>query len=125
MKGSLNPGEENEPDRFRTLVPAGVVFLMTGIDKFEDHWWYDNVAHLAGGVSVGTAVHNFTGDIKQSLVSFLLIATVWEIFEYLVGERPWDGSMCWDHAMEDTVLDTVMGLIGVYIAAKMGEGDEV
>lgn len=118
-------GSDKQPQAERALprhagIPAGIVFIMTGLDKFEDHWWWDNVAHFCGGLSVGTVLHEATDDDTGALAGFLLVTTLWEAFEYSVGERPWDGSMCWDHAMEDTVLDTVMGFLGAYVAVKAG-----
>lgn len=121
MRGALQP--DDEPDRALVAIPAGIAFIMTGLDKFEDHWWYDNLAHVCGGISVGTVVHHYTDDVEASLWTFLGIATLWEAFEYLVGERPWDGSMTFDHAMEDTLLDTVMGLVGVWLAARLNHRD--
>lgn len=101
-----------------TVIASAIPIAMTAWYRYEEHWWWDNTAHFAGGYAVGDFVSNFTETRKQTLLAFTGVAACWELFEYCIGERPWDGSMCWDHAMEDTLLDTIMGAVGAYYAAK-------
>lgn len=94
---------------------AVVPIIMYVWYRFEDHWWWDNLSHFMAGYAFGAALADQI-EPRTILIGFLLLATGWEIFEYRINERPWDGSMDWDHAMEDTVLDTYMGLSGAYTA---------
>lgn len=91
---------------------------------YDDHWWWDNVAHFFGGYAVGTALSLVLRDEERVLKAFLVLTGAWEVFEYATHERPWhvdeSGEMLWefDHAMEDTALDTIVGAAGAYVAAK-------
>lgn len=105
---------------FAGLVGAGVV-AMHRVYRYQEHWWWDNLAHLGAGFAIGTELGARTDDRSSVLLGFLGLTTAWELFEFRIDERPWDGSMCWDHAMEDTVLDTVMGLAGAYLATRVSD----
>lgn len=86
----------------------------------EDHpWWADNVAHFTGGVLIGIPAFYLTGDIVLTGIIFLAVAAVWEYYEYRYEIRPWDPREDWsmDRAVEDTLLDTYIGLTGAVAAA--------
>lgn len=113
----------NDPDEIQagggselamSLVPINSVTY----DPFDRHWWWDNMTHVLWGVTLGSVFEALAWPV---LLTFLLVTTAWEIYEYGAKERPWhvdeNGDMLWsfDHAAEDTVLDTVMGLAGAYL----------
>lgn len=103
--------------RLRHSAIASVVVIgLHQTYRYKEHWWWDNLAHFTAGYAIGSTLSEMTDDRSTVLQAFLAITTGWEIFEYSIDERPWDGSMTWDHAMEDTVLDTYMGLTGAYVA---------
>lgn len=84
----------------------------------DDPWWQDNLGHFIGGAAVGGAAHLALGlGLLESAAAFLAVAAVWETFEYRYNVRPWDGREDWgmDRAIEDTVLDTVVGLAGALL----------
>jgi len=97
-----------------SLVPINSVTY----DPFARHWWWDNLSHFLWGVTFGAIFMAFNWPV---LPTFLAVTTAWEIYEYGAGERPWHtdrhGEMLWsfDHAAEDTLLDTIMGLAGAYV----------
>ena len=103
-------------NRLHTAIASTIVIGMHQMYRYPQHWWWDNVCHLTAGYAIGSALIELTDDRTTVVKAFLAITTGWEIFEYMIDERPWDGSMEWDHAMEDTVLDTYMGLTGAYLA---------
>lgn len=112
---------ERLPMRYSTATVAAVVSAtMHILDRYEDHWWYDNLSHFCAGYAIGTALSEMEDDKQVVCQRFLVITSLWELFEYSIDERPWDDSVeDFDHAMEDTVLDTYMGLTGAFIASHL------
>lgn len=115
----------NDPDS--RPCGAGSQFLMGLIninwldyDPFDEHWWWDNATHALWGVTFGALLAVNGVSLTDSLWFVLGISIAWEGYEYGAKERPWhvdqNGERLWsfDHAMEDTVLDTLMALIGTY-----------
>lgn len=99
-------------------------------DGYSNHWWWDNMAHFAGGYVVGAVLASVLSSRERVLKAFLVLTGGWEVFERAVGERPWhtdESGMAWtfDHAMEDTALDTVMGAAGAYTAASHHFGHDI
>lgn len=84
----------------------------------DDPWYYDNAAHLVSGAIIGASSW-FVLDtgIAGSLGVFLVLALVWEWFEWSYNVRPWDDREDWDYdrAVEDTLLDTYVGATGTVI----------
>jgi len=93
-------------------------------DGYSDHWWWDNAAHVLGGYAVGTVLSRVCSDERRAMQAFFAVTGVWEAFEYHTDERPWhtdeNDDMVWtfDHAMEDTALDTVAGAAGAWLAIR-------
>lgn len=82
-------------------------------------WWHDNLAHFAGGFAIGALTHALFGfEYLNVGMVFLALAAVWEAYEYTYGIRPWDPEDGWtlDRAVEDTLLDTYIGLTGALLA---------
>lgn len=106
------------------LIKITPVELDTDYNGYDQHWWWDNVSHYLAGYAIGKFFSVFTDDERKILGGFVITATGWEIFEYLSGERPWhtdeNGETAWsfDHAAEDTILDTIVGVVGAYIATR-------
>lgn len=74
--------------------------------------------HILGGIGVASltsAVFAYRGvhvSYGKLLLSFLVVALVWEMYEYIndiVSYRDWSG---W----ADTIKDTIDGIIGMSIA---------
>lgn len=89
-------------------------------DAGEDlPWWSDNLGHFLCGVVIGAGAHALFGGMAYPAVVFIALAGVWEVFEYQYNVRPWDPEDDWsfDRAIEDTLLDTYVGLTGALIAA--------
>lgn len=80
-------------------------------------WWADNLAHFTCGLLIGILAQLVWNDWLLAAATFLLLTTVWEIFEYTHEVRPWDPRDGWslDRAVEDTLLDTYVGLTGALI----------
>lgn len=91
---------------FLTLVIA-ITFHVAG--KYRDWWWYDNVAHLSAGITIGSTLSTDASTTGQDIAVGTAISLLWEFSEYMADVRPWDDSIDPDSdwAAEDTVLDTV------------------
>lgn len=85
----------------------------------DDPWWADNLAHFISGAAIGLASRWLLGvGYLGAAVVFLALAVVWEWYEYHYDIRPWDDRDGWgrDRAIEDTLLDTYVGLTGTLFA---------
>lgn len=102
----------------RCAAASAVCAAMHKAYLYRSYWWYDNLAHLLAGYAVGAVLSHIADSKREALAEFLAVAVAWECFEYKIGEYPWDGRACWDHACEDTLLDTIMGLAGVWMACR-------
>jgi len=85
--------------------------------RYRDWWWYDNVAHLSAGISLGSLVATEGSSLLQDLLAVAGLSASWELAEYLSGTYPW-GDLPDRAAAEETLLDTVLVLLGAYIAAR-------
>ncbi|MFT4881274.1 MAG: hypothetical protein ACI9CA_001691 [Natronomonas sp.] len=90
--------------------------------KYRDWWWYDNVAHLSAGVAFGSLLSTDESTTGQDLGVAVGLSVLWELGEYIADVRPWNDAheREGDWAAEDTVLDTLLVLLGTWWAA--GEG---
>lgn len=85
----------------------------------ELHWWEDNAGHFAAGALIGALTHFLLGFGYLGVGAvFIGLAGVWEAYEYAYGIRPWDEADGWtfDRAIEDTLLDTYVGLTGALLS---------
>lgn len=88
----------------------------------DDPWWYDNSAHLAAGGFIGAMAHyGLAFGLTDTALAFLACALVWELFEFRYNIRPWDEREGWsfDRAVEDTLLDTYVGLTGALLIVAL------
>ncbi len=87
--------------------------------KYRDWWWYDNVAHLGAGVAFGSLLPTDESTIGQDLGVAVVLSVLWELGEYIFDVRPWNDAheREGDWAAEDTVLDTLLVLLGTWWAA--------
>lgn len=112
-----------------TVATVVVLFLNINHDGYEKYWWWDNVGHFLSGFALGMVLPD--GKERQH---YLMLAAVWEAFEWKLatlklyelhdnipegprsmGYEGWD----FDHQVEDTILDTIMGYYGVKAAQKL------
>lgn len=98
--------------------PIGNALDLETTDRYEAHARWDDAAHLLAGYSLGVALSIDGADRPTVCRRFLAVTSAWELFEYAIGERPWDGSCSTAGAVVDTVADTVMGTVGAWIAAS-------
>lgn len=101
-------------------ITGATVAIMHVAYRYPNHWWYDNVAHLLGGVCMGALL---PGDRDATARRFLAVATIWEAYEWASGEPRSMGDPEWpmDRKVEDTILDTIVGMVGAYIGGKLTE----
>lgn len=112
------------------MVAGGIVMKMNiSHQGYEKYWWWDNISHLVSGFLLGMLLPE--GKERQY---YYVIAAFWEAFEWklasmklyelheLIPEGPRSmGYEGWtlDHQIEDTILDTIMGDLGVKSAQKL------
>ncbi len=87
------------------------------------YWWFDILLHTLTGFVLGLLIvfilYRLFHSISSRSVLFLtiagvlIVAIVWEIFEYVNGFALTHGSY-----ILDTIGDILFGLIGAYIAIK-------
>lgn len=117
-----------------SLLRGAIIASSTGIvaslnvshTGYEKHWWWDNVGHFFSGLALGMVLPD-----NKEVPMYLAIAAGWECFEWKLatmklyelhdsipegprsmGFEHWD----FDHQVEDTMLDTIMGYYGVRVA---------
>jgi hypothetical protein len=94
-------------------------------------WWFDNVMHFLGGLSIGLLslwgayMSGFLGREARGrfrilltvVISVLVVGLGWEIFEYLFGiSNPTLG----ETYMKDTIYDLSFDLIGAILVGLWG-----
>lgn len=85
---------------------------------YYEIWWLDIPMHILGGVGVASLAYSVFSykkiktSYKNLIVAFLVIAFVWEVYEYILDKNIYDTVS--DYL--DTVWDTINGIIGVSIA---------
>lgn len=98
--------------------PIGNALDLDTTDRYDQHARWDDACHLLAGYAVGVALSIDGADRPTICRRFLAVTSAWELFEYAIGERPWDGSCSTRGAVIDTVADTVMGTVGAWLAAS-------
>jgi len=90
--------------------------------RYRNWWWYDNVAHAAAGISLGSLVASDESSPTQDGLLVGGITAAWEITEYFHGAYPW-GELPDRAAAEDTVLDSILVAVGALIAIWGADDD--
>ena len=123
-----------KPSRLIPTIAATIVLTMnTRPSGYVNHWWWDNVCHFLSGLALG-----FVLPSGRERESYLTIAAVWELFEWwlatlklyerfpMLPEGPRSlGYEGWsfDHQIEDTILDVILGYFGIVTARRIKEYD--
>ncbi|MBP9701972.1 MAG: hypothetical protein KBD47_03280 [Candidatus Pacebacteria bacterium] len=69
--------------------------------------WYDLLLHFLGGAALAFFILIFTKSWKKALIGMLILATGWEIFEYVLN-------IAGENYIVDTTIDFIMDLIGAF-----------
>lgn len=112
-----------------TIAVAVVLSMNVGHEGYETHWWWDNVAHFFSGFIIG-----YLAPDGRERKFYWTLVPIWEAFEWKLatmklyelhdaipegprsmGYEEWD----FDHQVEDTILDSIMGDYGVRTAVRM------
>ncbi|MBI4146002.1 hypothetical protein HY489_01550 [Candidatus Woesearchaeota archaeon] len=103
------------------LLAAHAILLQAGFYEFIP--WFDSVMHFIGGITLGMMFtqlfdDKLTGKEKVLFVVMfsLIIATGWEIFEYIMD--PFTSDLL-QPGVFDTVKDLVLGGLGAGITATL------
>jgi hypothetical protein len=86
--------------------------------RYTSWWWYDNVAHCAAGLSLGSLVADADSPLGQDLAFVAGLTLVWEVLEFVTSTYPWDGNLPDRAAAEETLLDTLLVLLGALLGAR-------
>lgn len=103
------------------LLSGALCVALAVWGRYADWWWYDNLAHLLGGLALGSLVGRSDTAIGQDLAIVGCLTAGWEAFEYRKGVYPWDGTLPKRAVGEDTVLDTLLVAIGAYAGARWAD----
>ena len=106
------------------LLVAVLQFVAFKFFFYWTLWWYDVMMHGLGGFLIGSiAAWAYAFELKQrvKLNTFfwivgatLLIGILWEVFEYAVGFRLYDG--LYQSYISDTLSDIGMDIAGALAA---------
>lgn len=104
------------------LVAAALVLYLHLIGMeyslYFYHWWYDVMMHFLGGFAIASFLYIFTNEWKQVLVGMLIIATGWEIFEFVLHIELLNGIKYVFDTIKDFVMDTLGALLVIYLYKK-------
>jgi hypothetical protein len=77
-----------------------------------------SIVHLRNGLIVGSLYLFLKHDIKYYAVMMLLIHTLWEIFQSIIGlARP--DKLTGPNNLIDSIVDTLLFMLGAYITLKI------
>lgn len=111
------------------VVLATLHFIAEAFYFYWTIWWFDNLMHLLGGLSVGLVIvwllfnTGLFSETRLSNLKFvflvvvlvLLVGIVWEIFEYLN-----DITQSFEGYTLDTSLDLFFDTLGAILAGLIG-----
>jgi len=104
--------------RLLTAVAGVCTVILHVLGRYRHYWWWDNAAHFGAGVTIGGLITTDESSTVRDVGVFLGVAFLWELFEWCHGVWPWmSGSS--DRAIEDTLLDTLVGAIGAWLASEV------
>lgn len=100
-------------------VLFGLLAVVLGYwGRYKSWFWYDNLAHLSAGLSLGAFASSKNSKPEQDVLIVLAINIMWELHEYQADIYPWDESVPKEVAAEDTILDTLLVIGAAYYASK-------
>lgn len=95
------------------IITAALVLCLhlLGIEKalYFYYPWYDLLLHFLGGTALAFFILIFTKSWKKTIIGMLILATGWEIFEYVLN-------IAGENYIVDTVIDFIMDLVGASVA---------
>ena len=96
-------------------------FIFDPMKLYYEIWWLDIPMHILGGLGVASLAISVLKYFKMEvtfykiIASFLVVAILWEIYEYvysLYGTYIWGGWL-------DTIKDIIDGFIGACISYRL------
>lgn len=107
-------------------------FLAMSFYLYWTFWWFDNVTHFLGGLSMGLfwffvfqKIYRFKAEPKFAGVVLIVVSIVlvigigWEIFEYMFDiATPSRGETYWQDTSYDLISDVVGALAASLIIYK-------
>lgn len=107
-------GEILLPDSVKNSLTANII----GSSKktFYISGW--SIIHIINGLIVGFLYLFFKYDIKRYLINMLIIHTVWEVWQILIGmSKPY--KLTGSNNLIDTIMDTLLFMLGAYVILKL------
>ncbi|MBX4198422.1 hypothetical protein KW782_03755 [Candidatus Parcubacteria bacterium] len=117
-------------ERFPKMMSFGLIVLLAALYTlglyFQLYWrltWYDRMLHLLGGFWVGFVASGFiffdrfvsrrlSRAIVVGIVSAIIVGTVWELFELIVGFTALIDPTYAADTMSDFICDIIGGIAG-------------
>lgn len=101
------------------LLYGGLALALHVWGRYRDWWWFDNLAHLSAGLSLGSLVAGDDSPVGQDLALVAGVTLAWELGEFVTDTYPWsEGGLPDRAAAEETLLDSLLVAIGALAGAK-------
>ena len=110
----FSSGEILLPDSVKNPLTANII----GSSKktFYISGW--SIIHIINGLIVGFLYLFFNYDIKRYAINMLIIHTVWEVWQMLIGmSKPY--KLTGSNNLIDTIMDTLLFMLGAYVILKL------
>ena len=105
------------------LLYGGLTLGLAVWKRYRDWWWYDNLAHLAGGVALAGLIRSEESTKAEDWLLVGGLTLAWEVVEFWHDTYPWDGTLPKRAAAEDTALDSLLVALGAYLVINGGENE--
>ena len=110
----FSSGEILLPDSVKNSLTSNII----GSSKktFYISGW--SIIHIINGLIVGFLYLFFNYDIKRYAINMLIIHTVWEAWQMLIGmSKPY--KLTGSNNLIDTIIDTLLFMLGAYVILKL------
>ena len=110
----FSSGEILLPDSVKNSLTSNII----GSSKktFYISGW--SIIHIINGLIVGFLYLFFKYDIKRYAINMLIIHTVWEVWQMLIGmSKPY--KLTGSNNLIDTIMDTLLFMLGAYVILKL------
>ena len=110
----FSSGEILLPDSVKNSLTSNII----GSSKktFYISGW--SIIHIINGLIVGFLYLFFNYDIKRYAINMLIIHTVWEVWQMLIGmSKPY--KLTGSNNLIDTIMDTLLFMLGAYVILKL------
>jgi len=108
-----NSGDAFLPEKIKKIL--GTDLIGTSNKTFYISGW--SIVHFINGIIIGYIYLYFKGGIKLYVLKMLIIHTIWEFWQFLIGmSNPY--KLTGRSNLIDTIMDTILFMLGAYTLRK-------